>query len=361
MFYSWSHAIELPPYQGFNVTIDGTISEKYTDNVTFSEEDKEEAFLTTFDLGLDIKYQGKRRMLEFSSGINRQASKSSITNPSENLSLRFVNEFSRYDQLIVTNTFSHTRVPTSFEEEFGRTKGRFNSFRNSFNLSYNMAISRKLSVTTNYVNGLFWSSSEDVTDSRQNNFGCTFLYKHSVVTSGSLSYNLATSEFEEGGHITSHSISTGLTQYITKRLFFQGKVGLVFIENNINISSTVSFNNAIDKKTNAKILFTKGTQIRTDREDTFRNWRITGEVSRVILEDLKSSISGFYGKGKFTLSGVEDRLLGANINLNTVLWKHKKGNNLTGNFGYTFSNLDSTNKSRERTRSDINLGVTLSL
>ena len=375
-----SYAIEFPQYRGLNVKIDGTVSQIYTDNITFTKDDQEGAFLTTFGLGVNIEYQGKRRTAGFTGRMTRQISSSEFTNPSENISLRFTNDFSKYDRLSVTNTFTHTRVPENFtiferfidvereddvtdifEQEFFRFRGRFDSYENRFDLTYTRDIMKELSVSTNYSNGQFWSPEGGITDSQHNNGGVRFNYHYSVATRFSLSYQLATGSFEDGRNITTHSISTGIRQNITKQLVIEGRIGAVNTPSGTETIIYVSMEQPIylDARTSGELSFKHDVRIRTDRADTFRSWRFSGRLNRSILENLHGSISVFYGEGTFGSTGEKDTFLGANIRLVTILWEHESGKSLSGHLGYVFARFDSTEENRGHTRNTINMGVTL--
>ena len=84
MFFSFLHvsyvnAYEFPPYQGLRLKVLGDISENYSNNVTFASNDrnKVEDFRTMLNLGLDFKYEGKRRSVDFSGRASRQISRGS--------------------------------------------------------------------------------------------------------------------------------------------------------------------------------------------------------------------------------------------------------------------------------------------
>jgi hypothetical protein len=125
-----------------------------------------------------------------------------------------------------------------------------------------------------------------------------------------------------------------------------------------NMEIEASVTGQIDEKTNSNIAFFKGDRISSDREDIFRSWRVTGGLTRELSEDLRSSISGFYGQGKFVSIDVIDSLLGGSIDLSYDFWRDKKGKNIGGNMGYTYSDLDSTEENRSYSRSGVTLGLT---
>ena len=187
-------AYEFPPYQGVTLKILGDISESYSNNITYASdnENRIEDFTTMVNLGLDFQYAGKRRSLKFSGDVTREIFQpsSDVSNPSEKARLVFINEFSSYDRISLSNNFTHTRVPgrnlggynvdecredgedrglpsdiiesicNDYEEAFGRFKGRFDSYSNSLGLTYNKTISEYFNIGTTYNYRQNWSNVE---------------------------------------------------------------------------------------------------------------------------------------------------------------------------------------------------------
>ncbi len=130
-----------------------------------------------------------------------------------------------------------------------------------------------------------------------------------------------------------------------------------FTSSSSNIAIEASVIGQIDDKTTSNISYLKGDEISSDREDLFRNWRVTGSLTRELSEDLSGSISGFYGQGKFISIDVTDSLLGGSINLYYEFWRDKKGMNISGDIDYSYSNLDSTDENRSYSRNGVTLGL----
>jgi hypothetical protein len=299
---------------------------------------------------------------------------------------------SEYSNISINNTFAHTNTPSTdiggfdinrcrealrdslfnefeiedkcneFEEEFGRFKGRFDSFRNTLDIGYRRDISEDFSINTNYVYGLNWSTQEGTNDSDRHALRLTVNYKYSQPTIFSLSYNYQISNFEKGEDISRQSITVGITQYITKRLYFNGNIGTsrtISGSGDDSITGNATLTSEYDEKTRATMSYRQDTSISANTDDTFKSWQITGRFTRTLLEDLMSSLSAFYGQGEFSSTDVTDTLLGASFNLSYNFWRSKRGSNVNGNLGYSYSNLDSTDKDREYTRNSINSGLTL--
>ena len=86
-------------YKGLDLSVGGTVSEIYDDNITRtnSSGNKTEDFTTRLTLNLGVKYEGKTRTLDFMGRINRDifAANHNFNNTSEKLELNFQNELSK--------------------------------------------------------------------------------------------------------------------------------------------------------------------------------------------------------------------------------------------------------------------------
>lgn len=396
IFNSYLDAYDFPPYQGLTLKVTGNISEKYSNNITYAsdQENKIEDFTTVMNLGLDFNYTGKRRFLGFSGNLTRElfVPSSDARNPSENARLSFVNEFSEYDRISLNNDFSHSRVPgrspggfnvdecreyyanlgvpsentekicNEFAEEFGRHKGRFDSYRNSLNLAYSKYISEYFNIGTNYNYRKNWSEEEGTLDADHHSIGISTNYKYSEPTRFSLSYWYRISTYEGGNDISRQSISAGFRQYITKLIYFDGNIGTdlsISGGGDDSITGNATVTGEIDPKSTASLSYSQGTSISANTDDTFKNWRVTGRLSKQFLEDLNGSLSAFYGEGDFSSTDVTDILMGARIDLSYNFWRSKKGSSINGNLGYSYSDLDSTDEDRGYQRSSVNSSLTL--
>ncbi len=365
-----AYEIELPPHYGLTVKFIGTATETYSNNITFAEDDKNkiEDFVTSLSLGLDLRLEGKRRNMGLTGRINRQVRTGSVDsiNASENLSANFSTAFSEYDSISFNNSFSHTQVPETFAEAFGRLRGRLNLYNINTNLQYNREISKYFNFGTTYSYRQNWSDEEGTTDSHRNNIGLTASYNHSERINFPLSYSYADSSSGEGERIYIQTMSAGMGVRITEYLSIGTNYGANIssikskrtTNENLDFSLVLSKEYLIDRKSTARIHYSRGVNITPDRDEIFNNWKVTADLHRDFLKDLSGNLSSFYGEGKFVSEGVTDKLLGASIGLNYKIWEHKSGANMNANLGYTYSELNSTDENRGYARSTINGGVT---
>jgi hypothetical protein len=393
-FIASVNAYEFPPYEGLNLKIEGQIAENYSNNITFASdnEDRIEDLMTMLDLGLGVQYERATRVLGINGRLNRQLRTKSgdFDNSSERISIDFKNEFSKYDRIILNSSYTHTQVPglldeglnardckeledrfgvdqvrqiypecDKFEEEFGRFTGKFDSYNNIVVLNYSRDFSDLFNIRTGYSYRSHWSPEEGTTDSYGNQASFGINYGYSAITIFSLSYSLNENRYKEGDVILMQSASIGLRRYITELLYVNGKLGMDFSSSSNNVAVEASLAGQIDENTSANISYFQGDQISSDREDIFRSWRVTGGLTRELSEDLRSSISGFYGQGEFISISVTDSLFGGSLDVSYDFWRDKKGKNISGKLGYTYSDLYSTDETRSYSRNGVTLGLTV--
>jgi hypothetical protein len=168
------------------------------------------------------------------------------------------------------------------------------------------------------------------------------------------------SSFNEGEDISIDTFNAGIRQYITKSILFNGSIGQTAVSSGRdNITFNAGLSADLNEKTSANFSYSQGIQTTANTNDTFENWRLSGTLTRRILEELRGTLSAFYGKGEYSSDNVTDTLLGASTNLSYAFWQGKRGSTMGANIGYSYSDLGSTDASREYTRNSIKLGVLL--
>jgi hypothetical protein len=317
--------------------------------------------------------------------------KGTIENSSERAYVIFRNEFSKYDSITISNTYIHTQVPGTinqgldpqqcqklidlygrdlvvklypecdkFKEEFGRLTGRLDSYSNTVNFTYRRDFGERFNITTGYIFGQNWSPERGTTNSDQNILRFGMNYGLSEATIFSLAYSNERTKYDNGSDINIERVNAGIQQYITERLYVQGKVGMDFSSShNDSTDIEASLSGEINEKTSATIVYSRGINISSGTEDVFKSWQISGSVNRELLEDLSVIFSGFYGQGQFASAGVTDTFLGASFDISYELWRDKSGKSVNGRLGYTYSNLDSTDKERNYSRIGLDAGLSV--
>ncbi len=353
-------------YRGFDVKVKGiAIGETYDDNVTFSNEDRKEDFITNLGVGIGVDYEGKRNSLEFIANIHNETyvRNHTFNNIAQDLTLNFKSEFSKYSRINLHNAFSHSDAPLFFTgdfftEQFGRPSGRFDYFQNTFSIDYVNDIARQITTTVRYTNNIDAFSGVDLPASFQNAAGFEVNYLLSSATNLLLSYDFIYRQFDDGGDATIHVITPGVRQYITKKFYFDGAAGLNFIdsfenENFIKPVFLASLTHELDEKSNAKLLFTKQSSTSPYFKDIFNQWQTSFSFNRQVLKRLGCSLSFFYGEGEYITSDLEQNFWGARS-----IFTYDINDNLKWNFTYTYSQSDANFETSEYSKNTVFLGLT---
>lgn len=353
-------------YKGFDIKItEVSVGETFDDNITFTKENKLEDFITDLRLGLGIKYEGKTRTFDLTGYISNQtfAKNDTFNNITQDINLNFKNEFSKRDRISLNNVFTHFEAPSStdegyFSQQFGRSAGRFEFFQNKFNIDYSNDVAKQLSLFVKYANEINVFSGIDRPNSFLNRpgFGLNYIFSPTA-TIFSFSYDFTSIQFEDENDATIHTTGPGVRQYITKKLYFDGKTGVDFIDSFDDENLTRPFVQAsltyiLDEKTRARLSFDKKYATNPYFADIFNNWHTSASLTRQMLERLGCSLSFFYGEGEFVSSTFEQRLLGVNSSL-----KYDISRNLKGNFTYTYSQLDSNVETAGYSKNTVFLGL----
>lgn len=339
-------------YKGFQAQItEVSVGEIYDDNVTFTDRNEKDDFITLTGFGLGIKYEGKSRSLDILGNVDYQtfAKNSDFNNITTDLFLNFKNEFSDHDRISLMNDFSYSDAPLFnqgegfFDDQFGRSQGRFEYFKNKLDLDYTRDMSKQLTAIARYDNqiDLFSGSVTGLRDSFLNKLGVGAEYLFSSTTTSLFSYDFTNRRFEGGADASINEITAGARQYLTKKIYFEGIAGVDFIDSfdDKNLTEPVIKTSLVYQKGAdmlARLSFEKRHDTSPYEEDIFDNWRTTASATRQVLERLRCSLSVFYGEGEYIATNSDQRFLGMNSTLLYDITKYLKGN-----FTYTYSDSDS--------------------
>ncbi|MBN2097698.1 MAG: outer membrane beta-barrel protein [Candidatus Omnitrophica bacterium] len=343
--------------EDLDVQVRANVSETYDDNITFAHQDAKKDFITSFSLGTDLKYEQKMRSLSLAANIFQQlfADCSDFNNTSQDLSLDYKQELSKYARLSLLNRFSHSYEPRSFEDAFGRSGGRYSYYRNRFSLGYIKDISKQLSVGARYANELNEISREDLADSYLNNFGldATYFLSSNNILSGS--YDFSNRNFNPGSSASTNSLATGLRHYFTEQLYFDGRAGLDIINSFFEKSYTkplifAALTSDIDETAQASLSFSQQYTTTSYTQDLFKQWRLSAALNKQLFKRLNCALSAFYGEGEYVSSSITDELNGASCSL-----RYDLNEQLTGTLSYSYTSVDSNLNTREYSKNRISL------
>ncbi|MBI5664808.1 MAG: hypothetical protein HZC49_06945, partial [Nitrospirae bacterium] len=136
-----------------------------------------------------------------------------------------------------------------FEEEFGRFKGKFDSYNNMASLNYSRDVADQFNISAGYSYRRYWSPEEGTRDSNGNSLRLRIDYGYSPITIFSLSYYFDENRYDEGDAISRQSVDIGVRRYITKVLYLSGRFGRDYYSSSDNTEIEVSVTGQIDEKT----------------------------------------------------------------------------------------------------------------
>lgn len=352
------HAFQLG---AFDIKPIAKIIGMYDDNITSAENDVKRDFSTLFSFGLEGLYDAKTESLKFSGVINHEvfAKEDDYNNTSEDLNLTFKKEFSAYDRIVVDNKFTHADQPRSFEDEFGRSAGRYDYYKNYFTTGFDHDFTEQFTVKLKYANQFYDPSIKTASNSRMNRPGLQADYKFSSKSIGSVYYDYHNYAFDPGGTATKHAPALGWRQYFTEKVYADIKAGFDHI-NTVTDSSTTQGNysaglfHELTETATAGILFSKSHDFNYYSSDLFDNWRVSMFLAKQISERISMNLGLFSGGGKFIQGGTKETFNGA-----SVAAGYDINENVKATISYMISQRDSSAAGDDYQKNTVSLGLTV--
>ncbi|MBM2832965.1 MAG: hypothetical protein HW406_126 [Candidatus Brocadiaceae bacterium] len=352
-------------YKGFDIKLKNmSMGETYDDNVTYVNENKLEDFITTLGVGIGALYEGKAKTLEITTNIGHQefAKNNDFNNDTQGLSIIYKSDISKYDHISITNNFAHTDAPIFFKSEIFQeqlsTTGKMDIFRNRFHTDYSRDVTKQMNITFKYNNDMDIFTAANLPNSFYNSIGVESNYTITPNTIFLPSYDFSNRLFEGESDASINTITPGVRQYITKKIYFDGKAGLSFIDSFTDDSLVrpfldTAFSYEVNNRTLAKMLFTKKVDTNPYTIDILDYWRTTASVAQQLSERFRYSQSIFYGNGEYISFNTSYELVGTN-----TLLTYDINRSLQGTFSYTFSHVDSNFEAGGYTKNTVFLGLT---
>jgi len=345
-------------YKNFDIYIKGDLFQVYDSNINFDKDNETDGFRTDASISLGLNRSWRRANLNLNGSIAHGIynNNSDIGTGSESLRLNFEYEPSAYMSFQLTDSFSHSKEPTSFQEEFGRITGRFNTYVNSFSLGLTRQISKDFSATASYGNTIV--RKDEGSDWDAHSAGIRLNYNYSVDKIFHFGYQYAFSKTRgEDSGSAGHSVFFGAEKYFTQRLTLSGQVSLGrndsdASDSNTSSSVSVSLNQEFDRITSARLSFALYNSDIMQGDSSSNNWQISGDVKRELSDKFNGSANVFYGEGTFRDIVGKDKLFGIGSKIDYEVTQR-----LRGNLNYSFSNLRSTDETRGYHRHLIGLGA----
>jgi len=335
------------------------VTETYDDNITYADTNAIKDYITNFLLGLDLIYEGKLNSLKISGNLNYEGfnKHSTFNNLAEDVSATYMQELSKLDRFSLRETFVHAEEPRSFEDEFGRTSGRYSYYRNIVNAAYSRDINENLTLNANYTNQTDNYSLADLADAFYNLVGAGAEYVISSATILLLRGNYSVRKFKPGTDADTKSVTVGLRQYFTKQLYVEGRAGYDFIRSYDDTKYTrptyeVSLTDEIDETSKLTATYNRDYSNNAYSQDIFNEWRASLAFTKQLFARLGMTISGFYGNGKYVATNIDDKLRGASAG-----FSYDVSDKIKLNLNYSYSETTSNISTREYKKNVIGFGI----
>jgi|CXWL01.1.fsa_nt_gi hypothetical protein len=344
----------------FDLSPTTTIQGQYDDNITSSGTNAKSDFITLITLGLIGGYETKADSLKLKGTITQKvfAKEHDFNNVSEFLSAKYKRELTQHDRITVDNSFTHADQPTSFEDEFGRTSGRYDFYKNSLALGLEHDFTEKFTTKFKYAAEYYDPSLDSLSNSMLNKPGVELAYAFGSRTVGSLFYDYSNKVFEPGGTVSVHSTAAGLRRFLTSQIYVDVKAGTDFIhtiEDNDTIRPNyfIALTDELDETTKAGASFSQSYGVSGTSSELFNSWRFALTWGKLLTERLHFNCGAFTGAGKY-ISGTKDDLIGSYLGFNYEIRK-----NIKANMDYTYIRRNSSVAGQDYDRNIVSLGMTI--
>ena len=342
------------------VTPRGGVSEAYDDNITYTKIHKIKDYITRPWVGLSAAYDNKTTTFAASGSYYHEfyANNSSFNNNGGDFTGSINSELSKFDRISLSDTFSETEEPRSFEDVFGFTGGQYSSTRNRVNLGYARDISEHFGASLRYSNEYDSYSRSDIAKSYYNTAGVEGAYIFSSDLSVIGAYDFTARDFSPGSNTRVNTLSGGIRKYITKQLYFDGFGGVDFINSFSGRTYTkpmvqVSLTDDINDRTSASLSFRDRYDTVSYTQDLFNQWQFSAGLSHEIFQKLRGTLSAFYGRGEYVSTSVTTNLIGSSAGLSYDINDHWKAT-----ADYSYSHQTSTTPLGGYLKNRVTLGLT---
>jgi len=346
----------------FETKLVGGISETYDDNITYTKTNRKKDIITTPSVGVDIEYEDKNKILSLTGNVKQEifADNNKFNNTAEDLNLDLSAELSKNDYLTLTDEFSHSEEPQSFEDAFGRTSGRYSHFVNRFKSEYGRSISKQLKIKAKFDNDMDYFTGDDVPaleDSFQNKVGFELDYSFSSKLFVLMLYDFTMRNFEGGESARTHSVAGGSRYYLTKQLYFDCRAGGDFIDSfggkeYLKPLVYTAISGDLDRNTNVSLSFFLGSGSNAYSKEFMKSWRTVGTIKGKFIERSEYKVEYFYGKGEYFDSERNIGFGGVNLELMYEITKRVKAT-----LSYLYSQYDSNRALQGYRKNTVSVGI----
>lgn len=342
--------------------ITGRVSESYDDNITYAESNEKDDLITSLSVGGKGMYQTNAHAVELGGSITQNifVKNSEFNNNAQNLELSYRGNVINNVRIDFSNRFRHAEEPRSFEDELGRTAGRYSYYRNTARLGATVDISRQFQCELAY--GHDWKELSKRTagpDSKENSgrFSCIYFFDSSNIAT--LFYEVARRTYDPGDAITRQTVFLNGRHYFKEYFYMDAGAGYDFfdaVSTKTEPQFSVSLTNQFSETTYLSAAYIKRYYVQTYNDDLFDEWRASLDLGHRIYERLNLSASAFTGRGEYQRLKDRDTFYGLSTQLSYDLTEK-----VSAYASYVFRSVSSNRSSREYDRNFVTIGISVKL
>ncbi len=300
-----------------NLDFIGSVSEVYDDNIRYAESNELDDFITRLTVGVGVDNESARQRLKLMASLHQDlfASNNDFNNTAEDANLNWRFDAAKHTRLTFKNVFTHAEDPRSFEDNLGRTGGRFSYVRNRFNTEVRQELGPQVAVIGRYGNEVFDISREGRSDSVLHTAGLQGEYAFSSETIFLGAYDFSYRDFHPGGDAHAHTFAGGVRQYFTPAVYLEGRAGLDVLEDftgdtKLRPRFQASLNHEVDEESLASLTFDETYETSSYDTQLLKSWRTSLYYQRQLQKRLLGSVAAFYGQSEYLTSSVDDDVAG---------------------------------------------------
>lgn len=299
----------------------GSANEMYDDNINSSAQDPESDWITNLMLGLAIKSEGRSREFNLY-GNDYQSYYAKHNQKSTNYQdagLIVDKYFTENIQLKIADNLQHYPESRDFGTLFSRGEDNTGYLSNVLSLGLSLYITKQFFLDFTYTNGIMNNDEKALADSVYNKGGGGFGYSFNSANIFRIGYIYTLMKYSDGEKTREDQGFAEYERFLTKQLRVILRGGYDYIDStdgrSRNTNWRASLIDDVDMNNRVNISYLKESTVSSIENDTLDNWQINCDLSHEISGRLSSSISLFYGKGTYQISGDTETLGGASIAL----------------------------------------------
>ncbi len=334
-----------------------TVSETYDDNISYASAHELSDFITRINPGVTAEYDADEFRWDIYADVTQVmfARHNEFDNTSESVAFNGQLDLSKHDRLTLSEKFSHTYEPVSFDEAFGRTLGRYSYYTNNIVVEYIRDITSQCEAKVYYGHRSDQFAGHVAEDSYMNTAGAQIDYSLTSRTRVYAYDEFSKRTYEYGFDLSKNRAAAGIEQDITNQLSCTAEAGIDFISADSDYQKpliSLSLNDRIDESTDASLSYVQEYAISQYQQDCFDSWMTSAKLSRHPSPRIQYGCALFYGEGKYSNAAFHEQFIGNEIWLNYSI---NKNTDIIA--AYTLAKVLSGDADREYTKNKILTGV----